>query len=183
MSKSLLNDLDPAVFVKGQSAKCVKLHIFTESDYKDNVQGKKGHTFPNNINLANGLVAQQVQTQVSKQVRPVYEIGSNNYYLIDGRLSGNGTIQHLFGPSNTTLDKIKAFSNVCNPAVVAIDSSDGCTTTTPESTNSGSRMLYKGGTLTGLSSSLNSSDFTVMNALTFIFMDVQYATFQGSAAT
>ena len=53
----------------------------------------------NDTRIFNGGVAQSVNASIALQNRTVYEIGTNYYYTIMGRPSGQGSIQHLVGPN------------------------------------------------------------------------------------
>lgn len=132
-------------------------------------------------NLLEGLAGQQVQAQVQKGVRPVYEIGSTYYYLIDGRPQGQGQIAYLFGPSGVVVAGIKKFANLCHTCALKVwhsgashcgpDSPAGGTK--PSKKAEGEAMIFSGGTLTSFSITATAENFMVTGDIGFIFMDVR----------
>lgn len=142
-------------------------------------EGKNG-VVPSNFREASdklkGLAAQQVQAQVQKGVRPVYEIGTTAYYLVDGRPQGQGQIAYMFGPSGEVVAKLKDFSDLCAPCTLRVSHSgnDKCEENDPGH-NGNECVDFKSGTLTSFSLQATAQDFMVTGNIGFIFMDVQSA--------
>lgn len=147
-------------------AEAVKIGLYTE-----NADGtiKGGDT----TNYLEGIAAQQVQAQVQKGVRPVYEIGSVNYYLIDGRPQGQGQIAYLFGPSGKVVSHVKKFADLCSPCTLVVrhDGTKACGKTTAGSKDDS--IHFKSGTLTSFSIQATAQDFMVTGNIGFIFMDIK----------
>lgn len=140
------------------------------------VKGKDGKVDPaNDPNKLRGIAAQQIQATVSKGVKPVYEIGTYDYYIIDGRPQGQGQISYLFGPSGLIIDRIKTFADICAPCTLRVhhDGINECYQGQSGHTGSKQTMEFKSGTLTSLSIQATSQDFMVVGSIGFIFMDVQ----------
>lgn len=125
----------------------------------------------NNQNLFEGLVAQQLQFGVNRQPRIIYEIGSTNYYAIDTRPQGSGTLANIFGPSTKSLDAIRSLGDICNPTEFKIQlnkcNCDAGNNTAPKT------LLFKGGFLSGLSISVTAQEPTAQGTWQFIFQDVE----------
>lgn len=166
MSKfqSLLDSESKYTFKAGQSSDCVKFWLLDKEPTGTNF----------GENLADGLLAQTVQASITKAVRPIYEIGTYNYYLVDGRPSGSGTIASLFGPKRMVLSSLAKFASVCTPSYLVIMSKGGCTPESKEG-NKPTYTCFGGGILTGITMALNATDFTVTNQLSFLFMSADYS--------
>jgi len=122
-------------------------------------------------NLLQGLVAQQVQAQIQKSTKQLYEVGTTNYYLVEGRPQGTGTIQHVLGPNTKDIwESIEGFANVCNATDLEV-SSTGCTCRDTETT--ASAVMFVGGLLNSMQVSANAQDFVLMSNLGFMFFDLQ----------
>lgn len=146
---SILNNPKQYNFVNGVRGDCVEFSISGISNSK--------------------LGAQTVQMQMGKSVTPIYEIGTNNYYLVDGRVQGRGTIACLFGPTKNMVGTLRALSNVCDPQIITIAAGscadDGC--------GNYQKLRFIGGTLVGMDTAMSASNFTVSNSLSFVFIDVE----------
>lgn len=152
-------------------AQAVKIRIY-EEDSDNKFNGLKNGA--NSANLMDGLAAQQVQAQVQKAVRPVYEIGSTKYYIIDGRPQGSGQIAYLFGPSGEIVNKIKQFSDVCKPCSLDVrcNGEDECVNGSTKNKGHKEGVRFKSGTLTSFSVQATAQDFMVTGSVGFIFMDI-----------
>ncbi|MBQ9692696.1 MAG: hypothetical protein IJV70_06030 [Clostridia bacterium] len=124
-------------------------------------------------NLLDGLVAQQVQAQIQKSTRQLYEVGTTKYFLIEGRPQGTGTIQHVLGPNTKNIwTHIKDFANVCKATDLKVGST-GCTCKDTETAVS--TVMFVGGLLNSMQVSANAQDFVLMSNLGFMFFDLQDA--------
>lgn len=124
-------------------------------------------------NLLKGLVAQQVQAQIQKSTKQLYEVGTTNYFLIEGRPQGTGTIQHVLGPNTKDIwGSIKDFANVCKATDLKV-SSTGCTCV--DTKTAVSTVMFVGGLLNSMQVSANAQDFVLMSNLGFMFFDLQDA--------
>lgn len=120
-----------------------------------------------------GLLAQQVQVQSSKQPRQVYEIGTKNHYIIDARPSGSGTISHLIGPNRSNLfDKLAGFSDVCTQTNLTIGAKDNCGCLGDGSPSVGGAVTFTDGILNSIQLSATANDYVVTSNLGFMFFDV-----------
>jgi hypothetical protein len=61
-----------------------------------------------------GMLAQSVQWSYMQAVQRIYEIGSNNVFLIAGRTQGQASIQRVMGPTALATAFYATFGNVCN---------------------------------------------------------------------
>ncbi len=142
-----------------------------------------------------GLLAQQVQAQVSKQPRQVYEIGTIKHYLIEARPSGSGTISHLIGPNSKTLfDKLTNFANVCSKTDLTMGVGSDCACTDNSGGGGtgglfssmasavsnwlsgggggGGTVTFKDGILNSIQLSATANDFVITSNIGFMFFDV-----------
>lgn len=120
-----------------------------------------------------GFLAQQIQSNITTSDRTVYEIGSNNYYRIQGRPSGSGTISHLVGPNTQS-----AWTNLsnwtgCTPVTLKIDvrpSNAKC----PESRAIGGAtpIYFVGGFLNSVQVGTTAGEIMATSNLGFTFMDL-----------
>ena len=145
-------------------ASAVKIRI-----WKENEDGK---AVADGGNRLDGVAAQQVQATVQKGVRPVYEIGSPNYYLVDGRPQGTGQIAYIFGPSGAIVSRIKDFADICSPCTLEVlcDGEKACKKGEAGAKKEG--VHFKSGTLTSFAIQATSQDFMVTGNIGFIFMDI-----------
>lgn len=129
-----------------------------------------------------GFLAQQVQCQVSKQPRQVYEIGSQKHYVIDARPSGSGTITHLIGPNTQDVFQTLAnFGDVCKPTSVTIGAKTKCACAPgffwgTRQVGQGGAFEFKDGTLNSIQVSATAQDYVITSSVGFMFFDVAKAT-------
>ena len=122
-----------------------------------------------------GLAAQQIQAEVRKDVRPVYEIGSTNYYVVDGRPQGTGRISYLFGPSGEVVSQLESFANQCHTCALMVEHNGAavCKADGTITSKGYEGMIFSGGTLTSFSIQATAENFMVVGDIGFIFMDVR----------
>lgn len=156
-------------------ADAISIGLYKEDANGNTTYSEKQENSDNSPNKLRGIAAQQVQATVSKGVKPVYEIGTYEYYLIDGRPQGQGQISYLFGPSGQIINRIKDFADVCSPCTLRVHHNgiNVCPRGTSGHKGSKQTMEFKSGTLTSLSIQATSQDFMVVGSIGFIFMDVQ----------
>lgn len=61
-----------------------------------------------------GMLAQNIQWSYMQSIQRLYEIGSNNVYLVAGRTMGGATIMKVMGPAQLATSFYQTFGNVCN---------------------------------------------------------------------
>jgi len=61
-----------------------------------------------------GLLIQNFTATYNRPVNRIYEVGSPNFYFIDGRPQGRMMMQRVIGPSNLVTDFYEKFGNICN---------------------------------------------------------------------
>lgn len=117
-----------------------------------------------------GFLAQSVSASITKQDRTVFEVGSNYYYRIMGRPSGQGSVSHLVGPNNKPAWSSLASWSGCNPCSlkVHVKKTPGC----PDTKSKGAGPVYfNGGFLNSVQVSATAGEVMVTSALGFTFMD------------
>lgn len=138
-----------------------------------------------NVQVTNGfdgLVAARATAQISKNVKPLYEIGTVKYYMVDGRPSGGGTIQHSVGVgTKNVITNLRDFADVCTPTKLIMGALDNCACKYTTNGAGGGTMefgkettfTFVGGFLTGISASITSEQWIMTDELTFAFIDVE----------
>ena len=120
-----------------------------------------------------GLLAQQVQAQATKQPRQVYEIGTQKHYIIDARPNGSGTIAHLIGPNTENVfTKLRGFSDVCTKTELTIGSYRGCNCLANGATGAGGAVTFIDGILNSIQLSATAQDYVITSNIGFMFFDV-----------
>jgi hypothetical protein len=66
--------------------------------------------------LGAGMLAQSIQWSYMQDVKRIYEIGSNNVFLVAGRTVGQASVQRVMGPTVLATTFYSTFGNVCNAA-------------------------------------------------------------------
>lgn len=126
-----------------------------------------------------GLVAQNITASVSKQDREVFEIGTNYYYRIVGRTSGNGSIQHLVGPNTKKcLAGLNAWAG-CDPVTLSIEArptNTDCPGGAGTVVGDGP-LFFTGGHLNSVQLSVTAGEVMVTSNLGFTFMDLSNSMF------
>ena len=64
--------------------------------------------------LGAGMLAQSIQWSYMQNVQRLYEIGSNNVFLVAGRTQGQASVQRVMGPTALASAFYSTFGNVCN---------------------------------------------------------------------
>lgn len=127
----------------------------------------------NGKEMFDGLVAQQIQFGITRQPRLVFEIGSSNYYAVDSRPSGSGSLTNVFGPSSAALNAIQTLGDICNPTQFKIILKN-CTCGGREGRQSGTKtLLFDGGFLAGVSITAVAENPTAQGSWSFIFQDLK----------
>ena len=129
--------------------------------------GKEG----SEVKMQEGCVVQSVNASISLQNRTVYEIGSNKYYQIMGRPSGQGTIQHMVGPNKYSLWQRMGEWTGCKPVYLKVGTrsfKDSCA-----DAHSEKPVKFTGGFLNSVQVSATAGDIVVTSNLGFTFMDIQ----------
>ena len=65
-------------------------------------------------NFNAGLLVQQIQWQYQQNITRIYEVGSDDIYLVAGRTQGQTTVQRILGPRALALEFYTQFGDVCN---------------------------------------------------------------------
>lgn len=150
--------------------------IFSDNKYewKNSVKDSCiGFSLINNgKEMFDGLVAQQIQFGISRQPRLVFEIGSLNYYAVDSRPSGSGSITNVFGPSSAALNAITALGDICNPTQFKIILKN-CTCKSGREQGGTKTLLFDGGFLAGISLTAVAENPTAQGSWSFIFQDLK----------
>ena len=120
-----------------------------------------------------GFLAQQINASVATSDRTVYEVGSNNYYRIQGRPSGSGTISHLVGPNTKNAWTSLSDWTGCTPATLKIEvkpNKSAC----PENKAVGGQtpIFFTGGFLNSVQIGATAGEIMVTSNLSFTFMDL-----------
>lgn len=118
-----------------------------------------------------GLVAQQLQFQIQRAPRLVFEIGSTNYYAVDSRPQGSGTLSNVFGPTVEALNAITELGNICQPTQFKIIMKNcNCGT---DNNRVSKTLIFDGGFLSGIGISAVAENPTAQGTWTFIFQDLK----------
>ena len=121
-------------------------------------------------NSLKGMVAQSVSGSIQKSPTPIYEVGSNYYYVVETRPSGSGSISHIIGPNSAPMwSVLQGFADVCKETTLTIGMHSGC------SCNGGGmsgRIRFTGGFLNSISVSTQAASYVINSDLGFTFFDV-----------
>ncbi|MBQ2619746.1 MAG: hypothetical protein IJF84_00235 [Thermoguttaceae bacterium] len=166
MGNSFFNTKDTYTFKSGVNGNCLELKIW---------QGNGTGTDGSSVKF-DGLIAQSVTAGVRRQPQIIYEVGSNNYYVIDSKPAGTGQIRNILGPATSTLSALKKLGDICQPTNIQFKMKNcTCTPDGSKSSNSGSKESYTfvGGFLTGVTLAAQSDSFAVAGQWDFLFQDLQ----------
>lgn len=121
-------------------------------------------------NVLSGMVAQSVSGTVQKSPAPIYEIGSNYYYIVESRPSGSGQITHLIGPNSAPMwSALQGFADVCQETTLSIGMRSGCNCKGSGETGG---LKFTGGFLSSISVSAQAASYVINSELGFTFFDV-----------
>lgn len=123
-------------------------------------------------NKFGGLVAQQLQFGISRQPSLVFEIGSTNYYAVDSRPQGQGSLSNIFGPSSEALTALTELGSICNPSQFKITLKN-CNCGNGKDNNGTKTLIFDGGFLSGLSITAVADNPTAQGSWSFIFQDLK----------
>jgi hypothetical protein len=75
-----------------------------------------------------GLITQQLSVQYAQQVNRIYEVGSNNVFLVQGRSQGQMGLARVLGPRPVQAQFYRSYGNVCNAANnnIGLELAAGC---------------------------------------------------------
>lgn len=125
-----------------------------------------------NDNKFEGMVAQQLQFGIQRQPRMVFEIGSTNYYAIDSRPQGSGSLSNIFGPSDAALKALTVLGDICKPSEFKITIKSCMCGNGGRDQAKSKTILFTGGFLAGVQLSARAEDPTAQGSWTFIFQDL-----------
>lgn len=118
-----------------------------------------------------GLVAQNVQGSIQKQPRQFYEVGTTNYYFVEARPSGSGSIDHLVGPNTTDIwASIRGFASVCNETNLYMGKKIDCKLCKPVKTLG--TVCFREGLLNAVQVTATANDWVLTSRLGFSFYDL-----------
>jgi hypothetical protein len=60
-----------------------------------------------------GMLAQQIQFSYTQSTSMLYEVGSNDVYMVAGRASGQGSVDRIVGPNALAAQTLLNFGDVC----------------------------------------------------------------------
>lgn len=121
-------------------------------------------------NTLTGMVAQTVTGSVQKQPTPIYEIGTNYYYIVESRPTGSGQITHLIGPNSAPMwTTLQGFADVCQETTLSIGMRSGCNC---KGMGQGGAITFVGGFLNSISVSAQAASYVINSELGFTFFDV-----------
>lgn len=118
-----------------------------------------------NVKLAR-TICQQVQAQVSVQIRTLYEIGSRNAHRVMGRPSGTGSLSNVMGPTKETVSALAVLCNVCKPTNLNINFVNQCGTTS-------GGLRFKDCVCNSVSATADAAGDSISGTWGLIFSDVE----------
>ena len=126
-----------------------------------------------------GLLTQQFQVQYQQQVTRLYEIGSNQTFLVSGRAQGSLTIARVLGPRAVQTAFYGTYGNSCNAATnnLAIVLETGCpkgTSGNPGQSGGLGKLAFniKNVVLTSVGISVTAQEMVVNESLQAIFVSL-----------
>lgn len=165
MGNSLFNTKDSYTFKAGINSSCLELKI-----WQGNGSGSGSAV------KFEGLIAQSVTAGVKRAPQMLYEIGSNNYYIVDSKPSGSGQIKNILGPATSTLSALKKLGDICQPTNIQFKLKNcACFPNGSKGGggSSGDTYTFVGGFLTGVTLAASSDSFAVAGQWDFVFQDLQ----------
>lgn len=73
------------------------------------------------------LIVQSAAVNITRQPNMLWEIGSNNFYILDARPSGSATLTNVVGPTQDSLSCMLSLANVCKSHKVGLEwNGPGC---------------------------------------------------------
>lgn len=122
-----------------------------------------------------GLIAQSIQANCSRQPSIFYEIGTKKYYVVDARPQGQGKISNIIGPTKVTVAALQDLGNICKETQIVYETkgcvcdSDGKAST---DSDAGFSATFKGGYLTSVTLAAQASTFVLSGEWSFMFADL-----------
>ena len=166
MGNSIFNAKESYTFKSGINSSCLELKIW---------QGNPGSSNGASAVQFDGLIAQSVTAGVKREPQMLYEIRSNNYYIIDSKPQGSGQIKNVLGPATATLSALKKMGDICQPTNIQFKLKN-CTCSPNGSTRSsggGDTYTFVGGFLSGVTLAASADSFAVAGQWDFLFQDLQ----------
>ena len=119
-----------------------------------------------------GAIVQQAQWSVERTVNMLYEIGTQNVYLVGDRRRGQAQFQRVVAGSRDFKQMVAAYGNLCNANTNTLGLSAGAT----NCGGGGGTVAYNllGVTLQSLGASVTANDIVVTESMGFMFIDMEY---------
>ena len=114
-----------------------------------------------------GLTFQGINGNFAKQVTMLFELGSNNVYLIEGRGQGSASIAMILGPSSLQRKIIDLYRDPCNPRDLAFSTANSCTRA-----NSGMGYILRKSVMNSINFSATANDVIANQNIGLIFVNL-----------
>jgi hypothetical protein len=120
-----------------------------------------------------GMLVQQANFTVTRNVNMMYEIGSNNVYFVGDRKNGQAQLSRVVGGAAEFKKLVENYANVCLPKDLNLEASGGCG---GEGATAKGEVAYKlkFATLTSIGASVQAEQIVVTENLGFICTDIEF---------
>lgn len=118
-----------------------------------------------------GMLVQQANFTVTRNVNMMYEIGSNNIYYVGDRKNGQAQLSRVVGGAAQFKSLVNNYANVCSPKDLNLEASGGCGGGAAQG-----EVAYKlkFATLTSIGASVQAEQIVVTENLGFICTDIEF---------
>lgn len=114
-----------------------------------------------------GFVVQNLNFAFNQQVTTLYEVGSNNVYIVGGRAQGTAAIGRVLGPARFASRFVNTFNDICNPQDMHLSASGGsCRASEPLKSTLVDALLL------GINTQMSAAEVVVQQQLQFMYIDL-----------
>lgn len=119
-----------------------------------------------------GMLVQQIQWQYAQNITRLYEVGSDEIYLVAGRTQGQATVSRILGPRALAIAFYTQFGDVCQAQGnnIQFRARTGCG---GDRAGGNQKIKMKHAVIQSLGGSVAAQDMIINETLSLMFMFLQ----------